>query len=455
MTVHSQPLAKAWNLYEADRYELALQAAADALGSEPDAFEPRQLMSLCLSQLKRFDEAIRVAQEALLAGPDEAFSHHVLGHAWYRMARATDHGLPSVLKEAGVRGEPIDRAIAAYREAIRIEPTNAYYHEMLGFVLFQGDHEAQAEESVREALRLDPQRAESFSLLANICRSTRRYKQAHHYALQSLAVDADLSGSHASLGWAKLMHGDAKESLDLFREAMRLDPNDRYARQGLVEGLKVQHAVVRLPYRVLHWVTDLSLSDAWGRICVGIVIGFALLLAVVGWLINRDADQALTGGVMGLVIGVFLFFALRMLPVYSMALLTMCNVVLLWFPMGRHALTPWQRYRAAALCGYVLPIVAMIVLLIVSGLSGGSPTIEFIAEWVVGLTLLAGPLSAWAAALTTRWVVPAGIIAAGSVLVYLLVLLGVPGLAPLREEPVPQVLLLVGVVWGLVVPSRL
>lgn len=448
-------LARAWKLYESSRYELAIESAMQALAHDPDAAEPRQVASLCLTRLKRFDEAERFAKEALMVESDEAYAHHVLGFACYFRAVAIDESLPQALKESGTQSRAIDTAAGAYREAIRIEPGNAFYHEMLGFVLFHDDKDEQAEASAREAIRLDPNRSESFSLLADICRSTRRYKEAHHYALRSLAADANRSGSHAALGWAKLMHGDAKESLGLFREAMRLDPNDPYARRGLAESLKVQHAFIRLPYRALNWLTDLSMTRAWGWYCVGIVAVFCLFLVASGQFANPDIGQLLPGLLVSVFIGLFMFFVLRFFPVYAMSLLVMCNVVLLLYPMGRHALTPWQRYRAVALAGYILPVAAMILMVVVSGMMGKSPALEHAAQWVVALVILAGPLGAWAAALTTRWAWPTGIIAGVFVLGYLWALVGLPGASQLRADTVPQVALLVGIVWGLIVPSRL
>ncbi|MFK7790022.1 MAG: tetratricopeptide repeat protein [Phycisphaeraceae bacterium] len=455
MASQSTLLARAHNLYDADRYELALQAATDALRDDPDAAEPKRLMSLCLTELKRYNEAIDLAEQALSTEPDQAYLHHVLGYAWYLKSRAIDASLPYALKEAGIKGQPIDHAIAAYQEAVRLEPEDATFHEMLAYVFFEADQDEQAESSALAALALDPQRASCYSLLADICRVTRRYKEGHRYALQSLAVDANRSGSHASLGWAKLMHGDASESLDLLREALRLDPTDDYARQGLIEAIKVQHSLVRMPYRTLNWITDLSFSKSWGWICVGIIVVLSLLMVGYSWIVNPQGGQVLAGLLLSCMLGVVLFVVLRMLPVYSMALLTMCNVVLLPFPMGRYALTPWQRYRAAALCGYILPIVAMIGMVVLSSMLGGAPAVELAAEWVVALTLLAGPFAAWSAALTTRWSWPAGIIAVTSVALFLVVLFDVPGVTQMRYEPIPQVLLLVGMIWGLFVPSRL
>lgn len=450
-----QRLRQAWQLYQLSRYDQALTSAQQAHGAGADPVECAQLVSLSLTQLGRFDHAIDAAKQALRAAPDVAFNHHVIGYAFYRQAvsmRPTAHWQ---LREDTVYARSLAMAERAYREAMRIEPAEALFHETLGFVLWEKDDNDAAERVLLEALRLDPNRPDCFRLLSEMCRSAGRYEEAHRHALQALSLDADRAGSHASLGWARLMHGDAASALGIFQESMRLNPNDDYARQGMIEALKVQNRFVRLPYRLLTRVTDLSNSARWRRTTVILWPIIALAVFVLVLVIQRDVGQAVAGLFAGVVIGGFVVMLGMWLPWMSWYLLSVCNAVLIPHPLGRHALTASQRCSAVASIAYPLPVIGALLLYLALGGDTMPRWGATLVNWVVGSALLAAPLALWAAALTTRWALPAGIIAGLSAGLYVLAMLGVFPFVELRDTPWPHALLAAGFFGCLLIPSRL
>jgi len=449
-------LQQAWQLFEMGRYEQALEAASRARASEQDRAAAAYLASLCLTNLGRFDQAKQAASEALGEDGNRPEYHHAWGFAHYREATDGRSVARMLFRQKTTFDQPLQEAEGAYLRAVQLDPNDPYYHEMLGWVYHQQDRYDLAERALRNALQLDPRRSDCFQLLSEVCRLTGRYKESYRYALEALAFNAVESGGHASLGWAKLMHGDARESLGIFREALRLDPQDDNARLGLIETLKVQYAVIRWPYRTLQrldHITDRPWWDRWNFLAWPLT---AVLFAFIGLVIFHDIVSAVAGFFLGLALGWIVWYAVIFLPIGLMILQSMCNAVLLWHPLGRHALTPWQRYRAVAYNGYVLPVLASVALVFAGlALPDFRFTFELFSGRVFALVLLAGPFAAWAAATTTNWVYPVAAVALVSVVCFATYSLGLPPGTVLSQSPWPLLLFLAGSAWGLLVASRL
>jgi hypothetical protein len=69
--------------------------------------------------------------------------------------------------------------------------------------------------------------------------------------------------SHANQGWNCLHRNDPKRAQDHFREALRLDPDFEYARQGMLEALKARNPVYRGMLAYFLWMGRLSTKLQW------------------------------------------------------------------------------------------------------------------------------------------------------------------------------------------------
>ncbi|HKP74797.1 MAG TPA: tetratricopeptide repeat protein, partial [Longimicrobiaceae bacterium] len=63
------------------------------------------------------------------------------------------------------------RAADRFRRAVRGAPGNAYYHNNLGWALFQLGQLDEAERELREAVRLDPGRAIAYANIGEVERA--------------------------------------------------------------------------------------------------------------------------------------------------------------------------------------------------------------------------------------------------------------------------------------------
>src|SRR5262249_2378545 len=87
----------------------------------------------------------------------------------------------------------------------------------------------------------------------------------------ALAQDPENAVTHANQGWTALQTGDAKKALEHFREALRLDPTNDWAKSGMVESLKAQYFVYRLMLKYQFYMSRLSGRRQWWTL-IGIYV---------------------------------------------------------------------------------------------------------------------------------------------------------------------------------------
>lgn len=126
-----------------------LFASASSRQAQLENLAQRQLASaLELFQEQKYDEAIATFKRAIGLAP----------------LSSTATGAYDYMARAYLMKEDVQSAIAAYRESLRANPTDANAHVQLGNIhVTQGDLE-QARASYQEAVRLDPSSANRYSL---------------------------------------------------------------------------------------------------------------------------------------------------------------------------------------------------------------------------------------------------------------------------------------------------
>ncbi len=231
-----------------------------------------------LLQQSRAADAERELMLALSEDPDSA-----RGHAYLALSRVDQR------KDA--------EALAAAERAVALAPDDPFMHRILAVVLHRLDREKAALAEIQEAIRLDPDDEGHFAVLASIQLGLRDWTAALEAAEQGLAINpedvqcANLRSmalvrlgrkeeamrtvdfalerapenawSHANQGWNCLHRNDPKKAQDHFREALRLEPDFEYARQGMLEALKARNPVYRGMLAYFLWMGRLSTKLQW------------------------------------------------------------------------------------------------------------------------------------------------------------------------------------------------
>jgi tetratricopeptide (TPR) repeat protein len=211
-----------------------------------------------LGQL-RLNDAEYAARQAVSSAPDEPFAH-------YAMA--------IVLRERRRYAE----AAAAVNQAIALDPYSPSQFALLSQVRVDQHEWSAALTAADQGLAIDPEHAACVNLRAIALVHLGRRDEAATAVKGALDKDPANAVTHANQGWTCLHQNDPKRAMEHFREALRLDASNEWARAGIVEAMKARNPIYRVMLAYFLWMSRLS-----GRTQSAIVLG--------GWF----GQQALRG----------------------------------------------------------------------------------------------------------------------------------------------------------------
>ena len=250
-------LERALLLFQQSRHEMAEGELRQALAADPQDAYAHALLALCLAHREKFSEATDEARQAIHLAPDFSFAHYA--HA-------------SVLDDRN----RFAGALTAINEAIRLDPEDADYHALLGSIHFQERRWADALSAAEQGLQFNPEHVGCTNLRAMAMVKLGRKGDAGRTIDSALAKNPDNALTHANQGWTLLEHGDSKKAAEHFREALRLDPQNEWARQGIIESLKARNFIYALMLKYFLWMSKFSRNGQWA-IIVGGYIGNRIL----------------------------------------------------------------------------------------------------------------------------------------------------------------------------------
>jgi tetratricopeptide (TPR) repeat protein len=246
----SPHLERAMLLLEQSRYDLATQEVRQHLGEEPQDPVGHALLARCLLAQEEFAEATKAAEEAVGLGPDSAFSHYALALVLYHRNHEAE-------------AEP------AIERAIELDPSVALYRSLKAGILFDLRRWQDALDAAEEGLALDAENDHCNNLRAMALVKLGRRDEAGATIESALERDPENAVTHANQGWTLLEKGETAKALEHFREALRLEPDLEWARQGVLEALKAHYPLYRLMLMYFLWMAKLSRRAQWGLILGG------------------------------------------------------------------------------------------------------------------------------------------------------------------------------------------
>jgi tetratricopeptide (TPR) repeat protein len=223
---------------------MAAQEARQQIAETPDDAHAHAILALCLKRLKQHREALESAARAVHMAPDDPFAHYVLGHVYMALHRYKD-------------------AETAANTAIGLAP-EADYFALRASVRADGHRWKEALNDAQAGLSVDPDHVGCANLRALCLVKLGRRDDAGMVLESALAKDPENDVTHANRGWALLHEGRHREAMEHFREALRLNPNQEWARDGIVEALKARNPLYRLLLRYFLWMSRLSRRAQWG-----------------------------------------------------------------------------------------------------------------------------------------------------------------------------------------------
>jgi len=253
-------LQRALLLYQQARYDLAETELQQALAVEPGHAYAHGLLALCLAEREQFKEATEEAQQAIHLAPDSDFSHYAMARVMHERHRE-------------------DEALAAINEAIRLDPDDADYLALLAQIHLSERRWPAALEAAERGLQHDPEHVGCTNLRAIALVKLGRKAEAGATIGAALGKNPDNSLTHANQGWTLLEKGEPKQALEHFRESLRLNPENEWARRGIVEALKARNIIYAVMLRYFLWMSKFRKNAQWG-ILLGAYFGNQVLGAI-------------------------------------------------------------------------------------------------------------------------------------------------------------------------------
>ena len=250
-------LERALLLYQQSRHELAEAELRQSLATEPHDSYAHALLALCLAHREKFQEATSEAHQAIHLKPDFSFAHFAHARVLFERNR-------------------FDEAKSAIEEAIRLDCADADYFSLLASIHCQEHRWREALKAAEQGLEFDPEHVGCTNLRAIAMVKLGRRAEAGATIDAALAKNPESALTHANQGWTLLEKGKPKEALHHFREALRLDPENEWARQGIVEALKARNFIYALMLKYFLWMSRFSRRGQWG-IIIGAFVGNRIL----------------------------------------------------------------------------------------------------------------------------------------------------------------------------------
>ena len=165
------------------------------------------------------DEAmVACCAKALQADPDGADPHYVLGGIFLRQLRTRE-------------------AVAHLCTAVAVKPNPNGLQNLGAAYLSLGQFE-KAEAALRDALAIDPNCAGAHSFLGLVLVKRGRLGEAREHCLRALAISPDDAPAHTSLGYVLYETGKFDEAIEQYHEALRLQPDAAGVRADLAAALR-------------------------------------------------------------------------------------------------------------------------------------------------------------------------------------------------------------------------
>jgi len=301
-------------LLQQGRNDLAEKELRQALALDPESFLAHVALADCLSNLERFEEAIPIAEQAIRLEPDASGAHAALARALFGSDRCR-------------------AAEIAIHEAIRLDPYDSNHFALLGLIRHAQSDWAGALAASDDGLLNDPEHVGCLNVRAMALTKLGRRAEAAHTTKDLLALDPEDSLGHANEGWRLLHEGNSRQALEHFRESLRLDPGNEFARLGMIEALKARNPLYGLMLRYFLWMSGLQ-RGVQLAILIGALIAQQVLSRV------ADAVPALKPFVIPLLIAYFAF------AVMTWCASPLCNLTLMLSRFGRQALLFKEKVEA-------------------------------------------------------------------------------------------------------------
>jgi tetratricopeptide (TPR) repeat protein len=328
-------LQQAMLLVQQGRLDLAEQKLRLFLAESPNEPLAYSLLGECALQQKKYTEATDFAKQAIGLDPSNPYFYARLGHIWIERR---------YWKEAA---QAID-------QAVQLDPENGDWHSEQAYLLYQQNHFQDSIFASERALALDPDNTQARNLRSECLRRLGHTDQSEEAMRETLGDDPHNAMSHAVLGWNLLQQNKRAAAKTHFLEALRIDPELKFAQQGLLEVIRAGNPLYRWVLGFAFWI------NRWPpRAQAGLILGGFFGNQLLQSFARQNPDWAWL--VLPVIIAylVFCFLTIFIKP--------LTDALLVFHPLGRLIMSPDERRNSYLVAGACALTTVAVVLVFFSG----------------------------------------------------------------------------------------
>jgi Flp pilus assembly protein TadD len=244
------------DLMDEGSYQDAASHLRPLLAAHPDDARPWMLLAAVRAELGNLGSAVTAAEKAVALTPDNAYAHWLLGSLLFT-------------------NKQYKRALEEAEASLRLDYDSADSYVLKGRALAALGRREEAIKPLEGALVVDPEHDGARRLRALFLEQTGRTEEARGEFMAALERDADDAFAHTGRGWIGLRTGETNTAAH-FRNALRIDPDSEWAKEGLIQSLKARNPVFRLMLRYFLWME--TQTAARQRLFIfGGIIGYTVL----------------------------------------------------------------------------------------------------------------------------------------------------------------------------------
>jgi tetratricopeptide (TPR) repeat protein len=314
--------------------------------------------------LGRYDEAIEFAEMGIEKHPDNPGCYFILALNSARLRKKAQareyleraktakakpevyHFYSSVIATCFAEHRHAESEILA---ALDLNPNGAMYHCWYARILATKRRFGPAIEELDTALRLDPENAGALQYKTELLSQTGRREEAEEHNLLLLKLNPNAPAPHATAGLLHLKLGHADAALTAYREALRLDPNSKQARDGVLDALRSHFVLYRWFFAFNNWAESLP---KWTASIPNFAV-LALLLCD-----DYHAVPWMRLVVTACLVAVFAVTTLRLCGKHA------ANVLLIFHPLGRLLLNRNDKAEVVWFCWSLAVLICSAALLV-------------------------------------------------------------------------------------------
>lgn len=240
----SPNLQRGIQLFENGRYKASIPYFKRTLTDDINNYTAKFLLSQAYFNTNDNDQALIIATELRSEYPNDS-------HVYF------------LLSQINLHKDNEKEAMVLINQAIAIDAYDETYFGQKAFILLKQKQFQSALEFANEGLKINAKSTFCLNARATALTKLKRKDEAQQTIDNLLFDNPDNANSHANVGWSHLERNDTKTALIHFKEALMLDPNSDYARNGMLTAIKSKNKLYHLYLRYSFWMSNKSEKNQW------------------------------------------------------------------------------------------------------------------------------------------------------------------------------------------------